>query len=178
MAPVERAIAHEGEGDPAKLIGRRESDRLERLGLHELRCPCPGSILMGPSVKEDSVGADDQQLSEIAIPHFRYAARRSLPRDEFCLGAIPGNAAKSRGPEKAPISWTLAAIAEAVVGPIPGTLMRRRAVSSRLGEPHGAVTCGDLIVERLQLTDNRREGVPHAKAEWNYRPPKIAVANA
>jgi hypothetical protein len=68
--PVDRAIAHEGEGDPCKLVRYRHSDKFERLGFHELRCPCSESILMGSSVEEDSVGADDQQLSEVAIPHF------------------------------------------------------------------------------------------------------------
>src|ERR1700733_8940970 len=68
--PVDRAIAHEGEGDPCKFVCYRHSNQLERLGFHELRCPCSESILMGPLVEEDSVGADDQQLSEVAISHF------------------------------------------------------------------------------------------------------------
>ena len=52
------------------------------------------------------------------------------------------------------------------MGPIPGTLIRRRAVRSVLRQlQDGAVDRGDLIVERLQLTDDRRERVPHAKRD-------------
>ena len=54
----------------------------------------------------------------------------SLPPDEFCRGVSPRKAANSRGPEKTETSCTLAAIADAVIGPILGTLIKRRAVAS------------------------------------------------
>ena len=56
---------------------------------------------------------------------------RVLPPEEFCLGVRPRKAANSRGPAKLDTSWTLAAIADAVIGPKPGILINRRAVSSR-----------------------------------------------
>jgi hypothetical protein len=36
--PVDRAIAHAGEGDPSKLVYYRHSSHLERIGFHGLRC--------------------------------------------------------------------------------------------------------------------------------------------
>jgi len=68
--PVDRAIAHEGEGDPSELVRDRYRDKLERFGFHELPSPRSKAILMGLSVEEDGMSTDDQQLSEIAIPHF------------------------------------------------------------------------------------------------------------
>ena len=48
----------------------------------------------------------------------------------------------------------------------------------RLRQPHdGAVACGDLIVEGLQLTDNRRERV-YTQSGMERSPSKIAAANA
>ena len=69
-APVDGAIAHNGEGDPCELIGDRYRDKLEWFGFHKLRRPHSQPILMGLSVEEDSMGADDQQLSEISVSHF------------------------------------------------------------------------------------------------------------
>jgi len=134
-ASVDGNIAHDGEGNPCELVRDRYSDKLERLGLHELRGPCSKTITVRPPVKEYGVGADGQQFPEIAIPHLGHAPETLLPPEEFCLGASPRNAANSRGPENALTSWTLAAIAEAVMGPIPGTLISRRAVSSVLASP-------------------------------------------
>ena len=69
-APVDGAIAHNGEGDSCELIGDRYRDKLEWFGFHKLRRPHSQPILMGLSVEEDSMGADDQQLSEISVSHF------------------------------------------------------------------------------------------------------------
>ena len=76
---------------------------------------------------EDRMRAHDEQYR---LPIFETRPRRSLPPDEFCLGVRPRKAANSRGPEKAETSSMLAAIAEAVPGPKPGIVIRRRALSS------------------------------------------------
>ena len=52
-----------------------------------------------------------------------------MPPDEFCRGVKPRQAANSRGPEKTEASCILAALAEAVTGPMPGMLIKRLAVS-------------------------------------------------
>ena len=69
-APVDGAIAHNGKGDPCELIGDRYCNKLEWFGFHKLRRPHSQPILMGLSVEEDSMGTDDQQLSEISVSHF------------------------------------------------------------------------------------------------------------
>lgn len=69
-APVDGAIAHNGEGDPCELISDRDCDKLEWFGFYELRRPHSQPILMGLSMEEAGMGADDQQLSEISVSHF------------------------------------------------------------------------------------------------------------
>src|ERR1700729_3875293 len=129
-APVDGAIAHNGEGDPCELIGDRYRDKLEWFGFHKLRRPHSQPIPMGLSMEEDGMAPTTNSFRRYRFPIFDTRPRRSLPPEEFCLGANPRNAANSRGPEKTPTSCTLAAIAEAVTGPIPGTLIRRRAFAS------------------------------------------------
>lgn len=63
-------------------------------------------------------------------PIFDIFPRRVLPPVEFCFGVCPSQAAKSRPLEKVDVSGERATIAAAVIGPIPGTFISRRAVSS------------------------------------------------
>jgi hypothetical protein len=44
-------------------------------------------------------------------------------------------------------------------------LIRRRAVSSIFASPMMHDHRGDLVVERLQLMDNRRESIPHTSQD-------------
>lgn len=55
-----------------------------------------------------------------------------MPPLEFWRGVNPRNAANSRPVAKVFASCTVAKIAEAVMGPIPGMLVNRRAVGSAL----------------------------------------------
>jgi len=55
---------------------------------------------------------------------------RALPPVELWRGVRPRKAANSRPLEKALVSRTVATIAEAVIGPTPGMVVSRRAVSS------------------------------------------------
>src|SRR5438270_13971550 len=64
-------------------------------------------------------------------PAFVIRPRRVLPPVERCRGTSPSQAAKWRALRKARmLPPTVAAISEAVIGPMPGTVARRRAVSS------------------------------------------------
>ena len=52
------------------------------------------------------------------------------------------------------------------MGPMPGNAHQTPSCPIRLCQlQDGAVAHGDLIVESLQLTDNRRERVQHAKRD-------------
>jgi len=67
-----------------------------------------------------------------------------LPPDEFCFGASRRNAANSRGPENAPASWTLAAIAEAVERRALGCIALTRiaaSTASNFGSPSQTTLC-------------------------------------
>ena len=59
-------------------------------------------------------------------PRLEMPPLRSLPPLEFWRGVSPSQAAKSRADVKDPGSTAVAAIAEAVIGPTPGTDVRRR----------------------------------------------------
>jgi len=52
------------------------------------------------------------------------------PCNNACRGTRPSHAAKCRALWNRPMSATVAAIRDAVIGPMPGTVARRRAVSS------------------------------------------------
>ena len=66
------------------------------------------------------------------------------------------------------------------MGPIPGTLIQTLlAVSFVLASPMMArVARGDLIVECLQLTDNRARVASRTQSGMELSPSKIAAANA
>jgi hypothetical protein len=74
----------------------------------------------------------------------------------------PRKAANSRGPEKAEMSWTLAAIAEAVTGPIPGTLIRR-ACGLVFSRKHldRSIAASNLLVKQAQLTHQKQKGITY-----------------
>lgn len=68
------------------------------------------------------------RLSERS-PIFVVAPRRCLPPVECCLGTSPSQAAKSRPRGNVSGGGARATSAVAMSGPIPGTVLRRRAVS-------------------------------------------------
>src|SRR4029079_16928985 len=59
------------------------------------------------------------------LPRLDMPPRRCLPPVEFCRGTRPSQAANSRPLRKPPGSATLAAIALAMIGPMPGIVARR-----------------------------------------------------
>ncbi len=77
------------------------------------------------------VAPSTSSLRISALPAFVIPPRRVLPPVECCRGTRPSQAAKCRARLKAPMwSPTVAAIREAVIGPMPGIVARRRAVAS------------------------------------------------
>src|SRR3979411_2983718 len=62
------------------------------------------------------------------LPALVIRPRRFFPPVEYCRGTRAGTAAKRRALLNTPMSVTVAAIKDAVTGPIPGIVARRRAV--------------------------------------------------
>src|SRR3954451_1314137 len=87
------------------------------------------------------------------LPALVIRPRRVLPPVERCRGTRPSQAAKCRALRNAPmLPPTVAATSEAVIGPMPGTVAKRRAVSSPRAcaiQDHGAARL--LLEERDQL---------------------------
>src|SRR5262249_23559906 len=59
------------------------------------------------------------------LPRLEILPRRVLPPVEFCRGTRPSHAANSRPLRNAVGSTTVAAIAVAMIGPMPGMVARR-----------------------------------------------------
>ena len=89
--------------------------------------------------------------------------RRSLPPVERCTGVSPTQAAKSRPERNVSTGGAKASMAVAISGPIPGTLISRRAVSS-------AFARGDLGIERcglfLQMAERMHENGEAGTSGW------------
>src|SRR4051794_31907800 len=83
---------------------------------------------------------------------------RSLPPLEFCRGTSPSHAANWRPFLKTEGSGTVAAIAEAVIGPTPGIVARLQLASSDLCQARFAVPV------RQYAYRIRRSGQRFAKA--------------
>src|SRR3954468_14735284 len=73
------------------------------------------------------------------LPAFVMPLNRSLPPLEFCRGTSPSHAANWRPFLKTEGSGTVAAIAEAVIGPTPGIVARLQLASSDLCQARFAV---------------------------------------
>jgi hypothetical protein len=89
-----------------------------------------------------------------------------LPPEEVCFGVSPRKAANSHGPAKLDASLMVAAIAEAMIGPKPGMLVSRRAVSSRCASFAMVVLKPrNRVVEISQLHHQRRQHLAHFKRD-------------
>src|ERR1700677_3478371 len=67
---------------------------------------------------------------------------RVLPPVEFWRGVRPRKAANSRPLAKAPASWIVATIADAVTGPTPGMVINRLAVALDLTDATISLSSG------------------------------------
>lgn len=103
---------------------------------------------------------DDEKPAEIRVACLLILPRRSLTPDEFCRGTRPIHAANCRPDLKSAASVTVAAIALAVIEPIPGIASRRWLIAMpgaeavhhiRSGAKSAAVRLADCSV--LSLAD-------------------------
>ena len=116
------------------------------------------------AMAERRAGPDDQQLAQVAVAHLGdapeplLAAARPLARRQAEQGGE-----LAAGGESARMSWTVATIAEAVIGPIPGIVVSRRAVSSAFTSALISSSIAAISrVDRVDLTNQRRQGLAHA----------------
>src|SRR5882757_2365745 len=66
------------------------------------------------------------RVRRYASPRLVMCPKRALPPVEYCRGTRPSQAANCRALVNRPISTTVAATSDAVIGPIPGIVARRR----------------------------------------------------
>src|SRR5262245_45948524 len=84
-----------------------------------------GSALVAFERSKLALATIDQKPAQILVAALGYPPRRCLPPVEFCRGTRPSQAANSRPLRKPLGSTTVAAMAVAMIGPMPGTLARR-----------------------------------------------------
>src|SRR3712207_5257639 len=96
------------------------------------RTHAPAALFQAPARYAIEVAPSTSNLRISRLPALVIRPRRVLPPVECWRGTNPSQAAKCRAVSKSPIpSPTVAAISEAVIGPTPGIVARRLAVSSR-----------------------------------------------
>ena len=74
----------------------------------------------------------DQQAADGPLAHLRDGPELLLAPGRFCSGVSPSQAAKSRPARKASAAGASATMAAAVIGPMPGMVISRRAIGSAL----------------------------------------------
>jgi hypothetical protein len=74
-----------------------------------------------------------------------------LPPLECCLGVCPTQAAKSRPFEKVSMGGAYVVIAAAVIGPTPGIVAKRRAVSSTLARQRNSASRSATFLLRVAI---------------------------
>src|SRR5271168_1886959 len=95
---------------------RRSGFLARNAAIHSARAP-----LRLPATRSADVQPTTSIFRMYRLPCLVMAPSFSLPPLEFCLGVNPSHAAKSRPDLNTLGSGTLAAIAEAISGPTPGT---------------------------------------------------------
>src|SRR6516165_3252863 len=85
------------------------------------------------------------------LPRLDIPPRRCLPPVEFCRGTRPSQAANSRPLRKPLGSTTVAAMAVAMIGPMPGTLARRWLTGLLLCQ---AMSCFSIAATAASSADN------------------------
>jgi transposase InsO family protein len=87
---------------------------------------------MDVPLDDDAVGPDDQQPPQGALAHLGRGPEPLLAPVECCLGVRPSHAAKSRAFRNVSGGGARTAMAVAIRGPMPGTVISRRATSFSL----------------------------------------------
>src|SRR5882672_5505233 len=105
---------------PGHLVGDRDGDQSGRLAVEQPVGPDADRGWLAPRVADDSGGADDEQVAQIAAAHLGDAAQALLAAAGVLPRHHPSQAANWRPDRNALASSTVAANAVAVVTPTPG----------------------------------------------------------
>lgn len=89
----------------------------------------PSGIVLRPSQFKRDIAPMIKSRRMSACPAFDMRPSRSFPPDECCRGTRPNQAAKSRPRRKLSMGGANASTANALIGPTPGIVCKRRAVS-------------------------------------------------
>lgn len=129
---VERArLLDDHPRDASDLVGQSDSHLVDVHALLQRIEPGPESVACPIQMHQTRPCAVDQQASDIAVAALADPQKGLLAAVECSRGTSPSQAARSR----ALLNWTpqptAARSAEAPRGPMPGTVINRRATSSR-----------------------------------------------
>src|ERR1700756_3133010 len=100
---------------------------------------------------------------------------RGFPPVEFCRGTSPSQAANSRPLRKPLGSTTVAAMAVAMIGPMPGTLARRWLIQSHLVAKRAQLP--PRVVRRRARLQANQTGRQSTEERQNLRTPKLLAQN-
>src|SRR6476659_7211134 len=101
------------------------------------------------------------------LPVLVIRPRRFLPPVEYCRGTRPSQAAKCRALLNMPISPTVAAISDALMGPIPG-IVARGFILPRLNDDL-RFDCLDACSSRTAVVEQSCEHMPRCLGECLIR---------
>jgi hypothetical protein len=119
-----------GPGDPGDLVGQSNDGFIPVGALLEFVQPDSKSVSTAMQMEHARACSVDQQPAQIAVTLLLMLSRVSFPPVECCRGTSPSHAAKSRPRRNRRASPTAARRAVAPRGPMPGIVIKRRAVSS------------------------------------------------
>ena len=85
----------------------------------------------------------------VRSPIFEVAPSFCLPPDDFCKGVSPTQAAKSQPFLKVSAGGARAAMAVAVIGPMPGMLISRRATSSSRARRAISLSSNEIVSSKV-----------------------------
>lgn len=137
------APGHQRPDDTRHLVGQGDAHQYRRLaGQHACQpgaWPGPGT---GMALEMPLLAPVIRRRRSDRSPILGVAPRRCLPPVECCRGVRPNHAAKSRARRKVSGSDAITAIAVAIRGPAPGTVISLRATSFSLARR--AITASSL----------------------------------
>src|SRR5262249_35159318 len=118
--------SHAGASPPRRCALLFASATATTSGGRRWRSPItPGSALVAFDRSKLALAPLIRSRRKYGLPRLDIPPRRCLPPVEFCRGTRPSQAANSRPLRKPLGSTTVAAMAVAMIGPMPGTLARR-----------------------------------------------------
>ena len=125
---IDPTLGKQRPSDPSILVCQRHNHQHRRLAGQHPAEPRTGRH----AHRTTPLAAMISKRRSVRSPIREVRPRRSFPPVDRCTGVRPIQAAKSRPERKVSVGGASASIAVAIKGPIPGTVMRRRAPSSAL----------------------------------------------